>query len=68
MGLSGTLIIEIVIGRKGEVESVKIVKSPHSSFARQARQTVMGWRFKPGRNKGVPVRVRARKVIEFKLD
>ena len=67
-GLSGNLIIEIIIGRRGQVESVKIVKTPHSSFNAVARRTVMGWRFKPGRNKGVPVRVRARKLIEFKLD
>ena len=68
LGISGELIIEIVIGRKGQVESMKIIKSPHSSFSAEARKIVMGWKFKPGRNKGVPVRVRARKVIEFKLD
>ena len=67
-GLRGQLIIELVIGRDGRVESVRIVKSPHSSFSAAARRTATGWRFKPGKNKGVPVRVRARKLIEFKLD
>ena len=67
-GLFGDLIIEIIIGRRGQVESVKIIKSPHSMFSTAARRTVRGWKFKPGKNKGVPVRVRARKLIEFKLD
>ncbi len=67
-GLSGNLIVEIIIGRRGQVESVKIIQSPHSMFSSAARRTVMGWKFKPGKNKGVPVRVRARKLIEFKLE
>ena len=67
-GLSGNLIVEIIIGRRGQVESVKIIQSPHPMFSTAARRTVMGWKFKPGKNKGVPVRIRARKLIEFKLD
>jgi protein TonB len=67
-GIDGKLLIEIVIGRNGRVESVRVLKSPHSSFAAVARRTAMTWRFRPGKNKGVPVRVRARKLIEFKLN
>jgi protein TonB len=67
-GISGKLLLEIIIGRNGHVESVRILRSPHSSFASAARRAAMTWRFKPGKNKGVPVRVRARKTIEFKLN
>ena len=67
-GLFGKLVVEFVIGRRGRVESVRIITSPHPMFSTAARRTVRGWTFKPGKNKGVPVRVRARKVIEFKLD
>ena len=67
-GIGGKLLIEIVIGRNGRVESVKILRSPHSLFSAAARRTAMGWRFRPGTNKGVPVRVRARKQIEFKIE
>lgn len=67
-GISGKLLLEIVIGRNGHVESVRILRSPHSSFSAAARRAAMTWRFKPGKNKGVPVRVRARKMIEFKLN
>ncbi len=65
--IQGVLLIEIIIGRNGRVESVEILKSPHPSFSSAARKTVQKWRFKPGKNKGVPVRVRARKEIEFQL-
>ncbi len=67
-GIGGKLLVEFVIGRNGRVESIRIIKSPHSSITSAARSTIRTWRFKPGRNKGVPVRVRARKVIEFKIE
>ena len=67
-GIFGNLMIEIVIGRDGRVESVRDIKSPHPSFSAAARRTVRTWKFRPGRNKGIPVRVRARKLIEFKLE
>lgn len=67
-GIDGKLLIEIVIGRSGRVESVRVLKSPHSSFSAAARRTAATWRFSPGKNKGIPVRVRARKLIEFKLN
>ena len=68
LGVAGSLVIEIIIGRSGRVESVTVLKSPHSSFSAAARRTAMGWLFKPGKNKGVPVRIRARKMIVFKLE
>lgn len=67
LGIQGILLIEIVIGLDGKVESVEILKSPHPSFSSEARKTVKKWRFKPAKNKGVPVRIRARKEFEFQL-
>ena len=68
LGIQGVLLIELVIGRDGKVETVDIVKSPHPSISAAARKAVQSWRFKPAKNKGIPVRVRARKEIEFKLE
>lgn len=68
LGIEGVLQIEIVIGLDGRVESVEIVKSPHPSISSAARRTVSQWRFKPAKNSGIPVRIRAGKEIEFKLD
>ncbi len=67
LGIEGVLLIEIVIGLKGKVESVEILKSPHPSFSTAARKAVKKWRFDPAKNKGVPVRIRARKEFEFQL-
>src|SRR5690606_16473664 len=64
----GTLGVEIVIGRDGRVESLKINESPHPSISREAERTIPKWKFQPGKNKGIPVRVRALKRIKFKLN
>lgn len=68
LGVEGVLVIEIVIGITGKVEEVCIVKSPHSSFDSEVKKQVKKWLFSPAKNKGVPVRVKARKEIEFKLN
>jgi TonB family protein len=68
LGIEGVLLLELVIGRDGKVESVEILKSPHPSIAAQARKAVGQWRFKPAKNKGIPVRVRAVKEILFQLE
>ncbi|MEO6096522.1 MAG: TonB family protein [Fibrobacteria bacterium] len=65
---SGTLEVEIVIGRDGRVESLKINESPHPSISREAERTIPRWKFQPGKNKGIPVRIRALKRIKFKLN
>jgi len=65
---SGTLVVEIVIGRDGRVEAVKVLESPHPSIAREAERTIPKWTFQPGKNKGIPVRVRALKRIKFELN
>jgi protein TonB len=64
----GTLVVEILIGRDGRVESVQINDSPHPSISREAERTIPKWKFQPGKNKGIPVRVRALKRIKFKLN
>lgn len=66
--VEGTLQLDMIIGRDGRVESVEIISSPHPGLSAAARKAVMTWRYRPARNKGVPVRIRARKAITFKLD
>ena len=68
LGIQGTLEAVIIVGRDGSVESVKVIKSPHISITNEASETIAKWRFKPAHNKGIPVRVRVKQVIEFKLD
>ena len=66
--IEGILEVIIVIDTKGKVSSIEVVRSPHVSITKAARKVIDTWRFKPARNKGVPVRLRARQVIEFTLE
>lgn len=66
--VEGTLEVIIIIDTKGKVSSIDVVRSPHSSITIAARAIIATWRFKPAQNKGIPVRVRVRQVIDFSLD
>jgi protein TonB len=67
IGAQGTFEAIIIVGRDGKVEKVDVVRSPHASITQEAKRAMSAWRFKPGKNKGVPVRVRAKQVIDFNL-
>jgi TonB family protein len=64
----GVLEVVMVIDIDGKVSSYDVIRSPHPSITAEFRKIVTQWRFKPAKNKGVPVRVRARKVIEYTLE
>jgi protein TonB len=66
--IEGSVEIEIVVDRTGKVSTVSIRRSPHPVLSTATRKAVSAWRFKPAKYQGVPVRQRALKVIEFKLD
>lgn len=67
-GIEGTVDITFTINRKGEIEQVIFNKIPHIMFKNPILKTVTQWKFKPAMNKGIPVKIRANKVIEFSLD
>jgi protein TonB len=66
-GIEGTLLVYFVIGHDGRVKSIDVQKSPSPIITREAKRTISTWRFKPGKKKGVPVNVRAKKEISFEL-
>jgi protein TonB len=66
-GVEGTLVVFFVIGHDGRVKSIDVQKSPSPIITREAKQTIAAWRFKPGKKKGIPVNVRAKKEIVFEL-
>lgn len=66
--IEGTFEAIMILDTHGKVQSVEIIRSPHATISNEARKTIATWRFKPARNKGVPVRVRLRQVIEFRLE
>lgn len=67
-GIEGEFVAIIVIGHNGKVLSIDISKSPHQSISSEARKVMATWRFKPAKNKGVPVNVRKRVVFDFTLN
>jgi TonB family protein len=66
-GIEGTLVVFFIIGHDGKVKSIDVQKSPSPIITREAKRTIAAWRFKPGKKKGIPVNVRAKKEIVFKL-
>jgi TonB family protein len=66
-GIEGTLVVFFIIGHDGKVKSIDVQKSPSPIITREAKRTIATWRFKPGKKKGIPVNVRAKKEIAFEL-
>lgn len=66
-GIEGTLVVYFIIGHDGRVKSIDVQKSPSPIITREAKRTISSWRFKPGKKKGIPVNVRAKKEITFEL-
>lgn len=68
LGAAGIVDMIIVIGRDGRVSSVDFKRMPHPIYRETTLRYVKQWRFKPAQKNGVPVRVRVRQQIEFKLE
>jgi TonB family protein len=67
MHIEGKFIVIFVVGFDGRVKSIDVKQSPSPIITSEARRTIMTWRFKPARNKGVPVNVRMKQEINFEL-
>ena len=68
MNIEGTVTAVFVVNYLGKVTTVDMAKSPDQSFTREVKKVLATWRFKPAKNKGVPVNMRFSKEIEFKLE
>jgi protein TonB len=67
-GIGGVVEMIILVDRKGNVASVEFTKVPSPLFKKPVEEVVRTWKFKPAMNKGVPVNMRLRQSIEFKMD
>lgn len=68
LGVQGTVEVIFVVSHSGTVTAIDVVRSPHPSLTAEVKKAIAGWRFKPARNKGVPVNVRLRQVLDFRLE
>jgi protein TonB len=66
-GITGEVVMEIVVARDGSVGDVKILQRLGTGLDERAVQAVRQWRFAPATRKGLPVDVLVEVAVEFKL-
>ena len=66
-GVSGDVVLEIVVRRDGTVGDVKVLQGLGGGLNDRAVQAVRQWRFTPARRQGAPVDVIVEVAVEFKL-
>jgi len=66
-GLSGDVVLEIVVQRDGSVGDVKLLQGLGGGLSDRAVQAVRQWRFSPAQRQGTPVDVVVEVAVEFKL-
>jgi len=66
-GLSGEVVLEIVVRRDGSVGDVKVLQGLGSGLNDRAVQAVRQWRFSPAERLGTPVDVVVEVSVEFRL-
>jgi TonB family protein len=67
-GIEGEVEVLFVVTHLGRTSAIDIVRSPSPLITAEVRRTVATWKFKPARNKGIPVNQRWRRIMTFKLD
>lgn len=68
LGASGIVKVRFTITYEGKTADIEIVSTPHVLLATEVRKALLNARFKPAKNKGVPVNVRMSKDFEFTLE
>ncbi|MDK9701435.1 MAG: energy transducer TonB [bacterium] len=68
-GLAGTVIVQFLVNKKGEITKVKVLKAspPGLGFEDKAMEAVKKWKMKPAINNGQPVAIWVTQPIRFKL-
>ena len=66
-GLSGEVVLEIVVRSDGRVGAVKVLQGLGSGLDERAVSAVRQWKFTPARRQGTPVDVMVEVAVEFRL-
>lgn len=68
-GIEGWVTVQFLVDEKGGVGRVSVKESrPPGVFEDSVIRCVSGWRFKPGRVEGIPVKTWAETTIRFELE
>jgi protein TonB len=66
-GITGNVVLEIVVTREGNVDSVSVLRGLGAGLDQRAIAAVREWRFSPARRRGEPVDVVVEVSVEFAL-
>ena len=68
-GIHGKVVVSFIVERDGTISDVKIARSVESSLDYEAKKVVMAMpKWNPGKQNGIPVRVRHQVPVVFKID
>lgn len=67
-GITGKVYVQFVINKKGKMENIKVIRSPHESLSKESVRVIKKMpRWKPGVQDGKKVKVRYTLPINFTL-
>ena len=67
-GVSGMVVVNVVIEADGSVADVEIRKSTNSEFDAPALEAVKNWRFKPAKKDGNAIRSKVALPLKFSAE
>lgn len=68
MGVEGKVFVEFVVNEKGELNDLKVVRGIGAGCDEEAMRVLRLTSWSPGKQRGVPVKVRMTQVINFHLN
>lgn len=66
-GIEGRVIVQFIVNEEGEVENPRVIRGIGGGCDEEALRAVSNALFKPGRQRGIPVRVQYSLPVIFKL-
>ncbi|MEY4488113.1 MAG: hypothetical protein RIQ79_621 [Verrucomicrobiota bacterium] len=67
-GLKGEVVVGFIVDSNGDPREPYIVRSSNPGFEEAAIQSIMKWKFKPGKKGGAAVNTRVQQPLNFNLD
>ena len=68
MGVEGTVYVSFVVNKLGQIEDVELVRGIGAGCDEEALRVILAAEdWLPGRNRGIPVKVKMRVPIRFRL-
>jgi TonB family protein len=66
--IQGAVVLDVIIGKDGTVENIRVQKTPAESLAKSAMEAVRTWRYRPYLLNGDPIEVETTVNVVFTLE